>query len=150
MGVATKEALIKMSSTEPAKILIVDDDPRNLLALDNVLQGLGADIVQAHSGTEALRQLLQGQFAVILLDVHMPGMDGFETAALIRQRARNKHIPIIFLSAMNKADADVDAGYAIGAEEYVLKPFVPEILRAKVAALIGRPRRPIGAGLESS
>src|SRR5687767_11437101 len=125
-------------SESKMKILLVDDQARNLLALESVLESLGHDLVKAQSGREALQQLLRDDFAVILLDVHMPDMDGFETAALIRRREKSRHIPIIFLTAVNKTDAHVDAGYAIGAEEFVLKPFVPEILRAKVAALVER------------
>ncbi len=122
------------------KILLVDDNPGNLLALENVLAPLGQDLVIARSGNEALQHLLRYDFAVILLDVQMPGMDGFETATLIRARPKTCRAPIIFLTATNKSDAHVDAGYALGAEDYVLKPFVPEILRAKVAMYVEEAR----------
>lgn len=127
-------------SRQRQKILVVDNDPRNLFALQTVLEPLGEEVVTAASGEEALQILLRQQFAVILLDVHMPTMDGFETARLIRQRDKLRNTPIIFISAVSKDDAQVAAGYALGAEEYVLKPFVPEILRAKVAALVQRAR----------
>ena len=119
-----------------ADILIVDDHPENLLALETVLEPLGHPIVRAGSGAEALRKVLERDFAVILLDVTMPDLDGFETAALIRQRDRSRHTPIIFLTAVNKSDAFVFKGYSHGAVDYILKPFVPEILRAKVTVFL--------------
>ena len=120
----------------PANILLVDDDPRNLLALEAVLGGAGWNLVRAGSGEEALKRLLQQEFAVIVLDVQMPGMDGFETAALIRDREKLRGTPIIFLTAANRSEMFVAKGYAVGAVDYMLKPFNPEILRSKVAVFV--------------
>ena len=117
-------------------ILLVDDQPENLLALEAILARLGQNLVKAHSGEEALRCLLQQDFAVILLDIQMPGIDGFETARLIRERPASQHTPIIFLTQINRDDADVLKGYSLGAVDYLLKPIVPEILIAKVAVFI--------------
>jgi len=114
-------------------VLIVDDRPDNLLALEALLEPLGVRVVRAASGEQALRYLLHRDCAVILLDVQMPGMDGLETARLIKGRERTRSVPIIFLTAI---DRDVEhhlAGYGTGAVDYIAKPFVPEILRAKVA-----------------
>jgi two-component system, sensor histidine kinase and response regulator len=122
--------------TEPVKILLVDDQQDNLLSAEAVLEGLGQEIVKAESGREALRQLLDHDFAVILLDIMMPEMDGFETAALIRQRERSRHTPIIFLTALGQSDAHARQGYDLGAVDYMLKPFVPEILRSKVSVFV--------------
>ena len=118
-----------------ARILLVDDDERNLLALGQVLEGL-ADVVTATSGREALRHLLDGEFAVILLDVFMPGMDGYETAQLIRQRKQTARIPIIFLSAVNKETEHLMRGYAMGAVDYVFKPVDAVILQSKVKVFV--------------
>src|SRR5688572_3917897 len=118
-----------------ANILIVDDRPEQLLALEAVLEDLGQNIVRAYSGREALRHLLNGDFAVILLDVNMPGMDGFETATLIRQRKNSQHVPIIFITAMGD-DMHVARGYALGAVDYILSPVVPEVLRSKVGVFV--------------
>jgi PAS domain S-box-containing protein len=118
------------------RVLLVDDHRENLLALEAVLKDLGHEIVSAASGPEALKRILEQDFAVILLDVRMPGMDGFETAALIRQRERSRHTPIIFMTAVSKGETHVDKGYAVGAVDYIFKPFVPEILRAKVAVFV--------------
>src|SRR5687767_12164868 len=93
-------------------------------------------LVHASSGAEALRRLLQDDFALILLDVHMPGMDGFETAQLIRERERSRDTPIIFLTAANRSEAFVSRGYAVGAVDYLLKPFDPVILRQKTAVFV--------------
>ena len=119
-----------------ADILMVDDRPENLLALEAILSGLGPKMVKAHSGPEALKKLLGQDFAVILLDVQMPGMDGFETAKLIRDRERTRYTPIIFLTAYDRSEAAVVKGYGVGAVDFLFKPLVPEILRAKVAAFI--------------
>ena len=116
----------------PAKILIVDDDAANLAALTEVLGDLGQPIVCARSGEEALRRLLENDFAIILLDVRMPGMDGYEAATLIRGRERSRHVPIIFLSAVDKEKSHLFRGYAAGAVDYVFKPIEPVMLRAKV------------------
>jgi PAS domain S-box-containing protein len=117
-------------------ILLVDDHPENLLALEAILSDLGQPLVKSQSGREALRHLLDTDFAVILLDVRMPDMDGFETARLIRQREKSRHIPIIFLTAIDKSDERMFRGYAVGAVDYLLKPFMPEVLRAKVAVFV--------------
>ena len=120
---------------ERARILLVDDDERNLLALSEVLEPL-ADVVTATSGRLALRELLKDDFAVILLDVFMPEMDGYETAALIRQRSQTARIPIIFLSAVNKETEHLLRGYAMGAVDYVFKPVDPIVLKSKVAVFV--------------
>jgi two-component system, sensor histidine kinase and response regulator len=119
-----------------ARILLVDDHAENLLALEAILSGLGQPLVKAQSGREALRHLLDADFAVILLDVQMPEMDGFETARLIRQRDKSRLTPIIFLTAVGRSDEQVFRGYAVGAVDYLFKPFVLEVLRAKVAVFV--------------
>ena len=118
-----------------AKILLVDDDERNLMALAELLKDL-AEVVTATSGREALRHLLKSEFAVILLDVFMPGMDGYETASLIRERDQTARIPIIFLSAVNKETEHLMRGYAMGAVDYVFKPVDPLILKSKVGVFV--------------
>ena len=122
-----------MQST--ANILVVDDDEKSLLAMEALLSGPGRNIVKARSGTDALRELMRQEFAVILLDVRMPEMDGFETAALIRQRERLRHVPIIFLSAVDTLESDVYRGVVRGAVDYLFKPVVPEVVKAKVVVL---------------
>lgn len=117
-------------------ILVVDDRADKLLALDAILSRLGQNVVQARSGKEALRLLLQQEFAVILLDVSMPGMDGFETASLIRQRPSSEHTPIIFVTSLGNTDNQIRQGYSLGAVDYMLTPIVPEVLRAKVAVFV--------------
>lgn len=117
-------------------ILIVDDRSENLLALEAILEPLGQRLVSAHSGEEALRKLLTHDFAVILLDVQMPGMNGFETAQLIKSRERTRYIPIIFLTAISKEEDYVFRGYQVGAVDYISKPFQPDVLRAKVAVFV--------------
>jgi signal transduction histidine kinase len=118
------------------KILAVDDDAANLLALEAMLAELGQPVVCVRSGEEALRHLLKEDFAVILLDVLMPGMDGYETARLIRGRDKTKHVPIIFLSAMNNETSHLVRGYAAGAVDFVFKPIDPLILRSKVSVFV--------------
>src|SRR5688572_25743784 len=103
-------------------ILIVDDRPENLLALEAILEPLGQNLVRANSGREALKHLLTEDFALILLDVQMPGLDGFETAALIKQRERSRYIPIIFVTAISKSESFVFQGYSAGAVDYIFKP----------------------------
>jgi PAS domain S-box-containing protein len=120
----------------PANILLVDDQPANLLALEAMLEGLGQNLVRASSGDEALRKLLEHEFAVILLDVQMPGIDGFETARLIRARERSRQIPIIFITALSRSESNVFQGYSIGAVDYLFKPIVPEVLRSKVSFFV--------------
>jgi PAS domain S-box-containing protein len=119
-----------------ANILLVDDRPENLLALEGILDPLGQNLLYAHSGEDALRQLLHHDVAVILLDVQMPELDGFETAALIKQRDRTKHVPIIFVTAISKDEEQVFRGYSAGAVDYVFKPFNPDVLRSKVSVFI--------------
>jgi len=113
-------------------VLLVDDRPENLLALEGVLKPLGARLVKARSGEDALMHLLRETFAVILLDVQMPRLDGLQTAELIKQREQTRHIPIIFITALSRETAYVFKGYEQGAVDYLLKPIDPEILRAKV------------------
>jgi PAS domain S-box-containing protein len=119
-----------------AKILLVDDRPENLLALEAILEPLGEILLYASSGEDALRQLLRHEVAVILLDVQMPELDGFETARLIKQRERTSHVPIIFVTAISKEEEQVFRGYSAGAVDYVFKPFNPDVLRSKVAVFI--------------
>lgn len=121
---------------EIANILLVDDRPDNLLALETILGDLGQNLIKAASGAEALRCLLKDDFAVILLDVQMPGMDGLETAALIRERERSKHTPIIFLTAADQNESLIFKGYAAGAVDYLFKPLNPDILKAKVKVFV--------------
>ena len=123
-------------SHEPAKILLVDDRPDNLLALEAILEPLNLQLIRAYSGADALRSLLQHDFAVILLDVQMPGINGFETAELIKSRERSRHIPIIFLTAISKEDQYVFRGYSVGAVDYMFKPLQPDVLRSKVQVFV--------------
>jgi PAS domain S-box-containing protein len=125
-----------VSTPEPVNLLLVDDVEENLVALEAILEPLGQNLVTAQSGEETLRALLHTDFACILLDVQMPGLDGFETAALIKQRERTKHVPIIFLTAISKEERHVFRGYSSGAVDYLFKPFEPELLRSKVAVFI--------------
>lgn len=120
----------------PVEILIVDDRPENLLALEAILEPLGQIIVRADSGDEALRMLLSHNVAMILLDVQMPGINGFETARLIKSRERTKFVPIIFLTAISKDEEYVFEGYSVGAVDYMSKPFQPDILRSKVNVFV--------------
>jgi len=120
---------------EPTRVLVVDDDEHNLIAIANVLEDL-AEIVVARSGEEALRHLLREEFAVILLDVYMPGLDGYETAKLVRAREQTRRVPIVFLSAVNKEMEHLLRGYAMGAVDYVFKPVEPTVLRSKVAVFV--------------
>jgi len=119
-----------------AKVLLVDDRPDNLLVLEAILQGLDHDLVTATSGEQALKCLLTDDFAVILLDVQMPDMDGFETAEHIKRRERTRHIPIVFLTAIDQEPHHTFRGYATGAVDYLAKPFDPWVLRAKVAVFV--------------
>ena len=118
------------------KILLVDDRPENLLALEAILEPLGQLLIRATSGPDALKRVLETEFAVILLDVQMPGMNGFEVAEIIKSRERSRTIPIIFLSAISKEDAYVFKGYSMGAVDYVFKPFNPDVLRSKVSVFV--------------
>jgi signal transduction histidine kinase len=119
-----------------ARVLLVDDIPANLLALKGILETLGQELVMARSGEDALRELLRGDFACILMDVQMPGLDGLETARLIRARERMRHLPILFITALSREAAYVTRGYAQGAVDYLLKPVDPDILRAKVQVFV--------------
>jgi len=125
-----------MTPAPNANVLLVDDQPANLLALEAMLGGLGYTLVRAHSGPEALRLLRRDDFAVVLLDVQMPGLDGFDTARLIRGRQQSLHTPIIFLTAYDLNRLTVEEAYALGAVDYLVKPLLPAILRAKVAAFV--------------
>ena len=122
--------------TRPAKILIVDDRPENLLALEAVLEPLQLDVRRADSGVHALKALLTEEFAIILLDVQMPGMDGFETATLIKARDKTKTIPIIFITAIDRDLAYLRQGYTVGAVDYLAKPVDPDMLRSKVQIFV--------------
>ena len=113
-------------------LLLVDDRPENLLALEGVLEDLGYTIVKATSGQEALRTVLKQQIDLILLDVQMPGMDGFEVAKLLHGKAETREIPIIFITANSKEQQYIYKGYECGAENYLFKPIDPDVLRAKV------------------
>src|SRR5215213_2810468 len=126
----------QMQTQERVNILMVDDHPQNLLALEAVLGDMGQNLVRANSGREALKHLLDQEFALILLDVQMPGLDGYETAALAREREQSRHTPIIFLTAINQSEAQMFKGYSSGAVDYMFKPFVPEVLRAKVSVFV--------------
>jgi signal transduction histidine kinase len=123
-------------SEEQVNLLLVDDRPENLLALEAILEPLGQGLIRANSGPEALKHVLADEFAAILLDVQMPGMNGFEVAEIIKSREKSRTIPIIFLSAINKEDAYVFKGYSMGAVDYVFKPFNPDVLRSKVAVFV--------------
>ena len=119
-----------------ANILLVDDQPARLLSYDVILRDIDENLVHAHSGTEALKLLMAREFAVILLDVNMPDMDGLETASLIHQHPRYEKTPIIFVTGVHVTDLDRLKGYKLGAFDYVYIPVVPEILRAKVSVLV--------------
>ena len=124
-----------MSRSEQIKILLVDDRPENLLAYRAILSELEVDLRFASSGEEALKSVLVNDFAVMLLDVNMPGIDGFETASLIRGRKHSAHTPIIFLTAFPD-EVHAARGYAHGAVDYLQTPIVPEVLRAKSRCLL--------------
>src|SRR5437870_12757718 len=127
-----------MTAEAKANILLVDDHPESLLALEAVLADLGQNLVRADSGRQALRCVLNQDFAVILLDVQMPGMNGFETATLIRERERSKHTPIVFLTASDQNELAASRGYSVGAEDYMRKPFTPRIRKSKVSVFVDR------------
>jgi signal transduction histidine kinase len=124
------------AATTKAKILLVDDEPKSLYALQELLSTLGEELLVAQSGEEALRLALKNDFAVILLDVRMPGIDGFETAKLIRNRERSRLTPIIFLTAAADEMTSMFRGYEVGAVDYLMKPVVPEILKSKVSVFV--------------
>ena len=119
-----------------SSILLVDDRPENLLALEASLEPLGRRLVSATSGEEALRHLLKEEFAVILLDVQMPGLDGFDVARMVKQREATRHVPILFLTAISKDRRHVFRGYESGAVDYIFKPIDADILRSKVSVFL--------------
>jgi CheY-like chemotaxis protein len=119
-----------------ARVLAVDDRPENLLALEAILQGLPIVVVSVPSGEDALKRLLVEDYAVILLDAHMPGMDGFETAGHVKARNRTRHIPILFLTAVDYDPHLAFRGYQAGAVDYITKPFDPWVLRSKVSVFV--------------
>lgn len=134
--VSLKERAVAAEVEGKINILLVDDHPENLLALEAVLDAPHYRLIKANSGKEALKWLLDEDAAVILLDVHMPVLDGFETATLIKEREKTRHIPIIFLTAVNKADRYIFKGYNVGAVDYILKPFDADILKSKVKVFV--------------
>src|SRR6201996_2303087 len=125
-----------MDTEGKVSILLVDDQPSRLLTYESILEGLGPNLVSARSGLEALEKLMKDEFAVVLLDVSMPDMDGFEAATLIHQHPRFERTPIIFVTGVHVSELDRLKGYKVGAVDYVSIPVVPEILRSKVAVLI--------------
>jgi signal transduction histidine kinase len=125
-----------MQPEPKVNILMVDDHPENIYALEAILENLGENLVKAYSGQEALRCLLHQDFAVIILDVQMPGMDGFETATLIRQREQSQQTPIIFLTAISQTSNFISQGYSVGGVDYLMKPIEPEILKWKVKVFV--------------
>ncbi len=132
-ALADPEGMLDLAAVEALPILLVDDQPENLRTLEAVLDPLGYPLRTASSGHGALRMLLEQDFAMILLDVRMPGLDGFETAQLIKERARTRDIPIVFLTAARDEVSQIARGYGVGAVDYVLKPFDPDLLRSKVS-----------------
>ncbi|WP_338787619.1 PAS domain S-box protein [Metabacillus sp. FJAT-53654] len=133
-----KNSIAKLNSTPTKKvnILMVDDHPENLLALEAVLISPNYHLVSANSGKEALKCMLKHDFAVILLDVQMPGLNGFETAKLIKAREKTRHIPIIFITAISQDMENVQQGYSVGAIDYIFKPFHPETLKQKIEQFV--------------
>src|SRR5438876_8561081 len=125
-----------MFANNRINILLVDDRRENLLALEGILKSLNENLVKAGSGSEALKYLLRNDVAVILLDVEMPDMNGFQTATLIRDRGKTSHTPIIFLTAISKSDIHISQGYSLGGVDYIFKPFVPDVLKSKVSAFV--------------
>jgi len=133
---AVRKAPAEAPSKTKVNILIVDDDATKRFALRTILAPLDETIIEASSGADALRQLLRSEFAVVLLDVRMPIMDGFETAQLIRQRPRSELTPLIFVTALDQAETDMGRGYNLGAVDFVFAPVVPAIMRAKVTVFV--------------
>src|SRR5881275_3326834 len=136
-GLCRRRDRVLLMPTSPTKILLVDDREENLLALEAILGGLGHDLLRATSGAEALKHLLMHDVSLILLDVQMPEMDGYETAAHIKGRARTQDVPIIFLTAIDREAHQAYRGYAAGAVDFLAKPFDPWVLRAKVEVFLG-------------
>jgi signal transduction histidine kinase len=135
-SVAAVEAGAAPEAPVRAKILVVDDEPKSLYALQELLSPLGQELMIAHSGEEALKLALRNDFAVILLDVRMPGIDGFETARMIRGRERSRQTPVIFLTAQADEMNSMFRGYQVGAVDYLMKPVVPEVLKSKVSVFV--------------
>ncbi len=135
-ALASTSAPAQAEAAQKAKILVVDDEPKSLYAMQELLGSLDETLLVAPSGEEALKLALRHDFAVILLDVRMPGIDGFETAKLIRSRERSRLTPIIFLTAANDDMSSMFRGYEVGAVDYLLKPVVPEILKSKVSVFV--------------
>src|SRR5688500_785281 len=127
---------LPVAGPERVNVLLVDDQPARLLSYRTILEPLGQQLVEASSGEEALARLMENEFAVILLDVNMPGLDGFETASLIHEHPRFEKTPIIFVTAVHVTDLDRLKGYTLGAVDYVYVPVVPEIWRGKVQVLV--------------
>src|SRR5580698_3784712 len=125
-----------MGVSEKVNVLLVDDQPARLLTYETILSELGQNLVCAHSGLDALEKLMKDEFAVVLLDVSMPDMDGFEAATLIHQHPRFEKTPIIFVTGVHISELDRLKGYKVGAVDYVSIPVVPEILRSKGAVLV--------------
>src|SRR5262245_17924771 len=119
-----------------ANLLLVDDQPANLVALRAILDDLGHDLVEARSGEDALQRLVDDEFAVVLLDVEMPGLDGFETAKRIRDQRHSAHTPIILLTSHDIDRSQYEYGYSLGAVDFLVKPLLPVALRAKVSGLV--------------
>jgi CheY-like chemotaxis protein len=140
-GVAPASNIAAVPDAGLPRVLLVDDQPARLLTYESILQGVGVACVRALSGKEALERLLQQTFAVILLDVSMPEMDGFEVARLVRTHPRFENTPIIFITGVHVNELDTLRGYAVGAIDYISVPIVPEILRSKVALLVELYRR---------
>jgi CheY-like chemotaxis protein len=128
--------ITNMEPEERINILMVDDSPTNLLALESILHAPDRHLVSTSSGDDALRYLLDHEVAVILMDVYMPDLDGLETAELIRGRDRSRNIPIIFLTADSTGGRHLSRGYSLGAVDYIVKPIEPDILRSKVAVFV--------------
>ena len=136
-GVAAEmEPMAPQAAKTKVNILVVDDDATKRFALRTILAPLDENVIEASSGADALRQLLRSEFAVVLLDVRMPIMDGFETAQLIRQRPRSELTPLIFVTALDQAETDMGRGYNLGAVDFVFAPVVPAIMRAKVTVFV--------------
>src|SRR5947209_345532 len=131
-----KKVLSNLKSEERINILMVDDSATNLLALESILRGPDRHLIRASSGEDALRYLLDHEAAVILLDVYMPGIDGLQTAELVRSREKSRDIPIIFLTANTTGQNHLSRGYSLGAVDYIVKPIDPAILRSKVAVFV--------------
>ena len=127
---------LQMGWPKDVELLLVDDRPENLVALEAILEPLGQTIVKAQSGPEALKAILKHDFALILMDVQMPGMDGFEAAHIMKQRERSRHVPILFVTAVSREQEYVFKGYSAGAVDYIFKPFNAEILRSKVKVFV--------------